>query len=121
MRGRGMRQCAARRGPGKHDRPSRMMVPVTKRWLLPLILLASGACLSAACSEEEQEETHYEEAPECEAIGDVCTHDVSGELAEECHELAHANDADECAARQEECVDFCSSHMGEGGGSGASH
>lgn len=98
------------------------MLKATKRLLLPLGLLVAGSCLIASCSEEdEDEETHAEPAPDCQDIGDVCTHDVTGELADECHEVYHANDAAECAARKDECVDFCTSNKGEGGGSGAGH
>jgi len=96
-----------------------MSLLTAKRSLLPLLLLCSSACLVVACAEDEQEEdTHSEPAPDCQAILDVCTHDVTGELAGECHELAHENDAAVCEERKDECVDFCSSAMGEGGGSG---
>ncbi|HEU5075824.1 MAG TPA: hypothetical protein VFU02_16640 [Polyangiaceae bacterium] len=92
-----------------------MLLDATKRWFLLLPLLAA----LAACSEESDEETYAEPAPDCQAIGDACTHDVTGELAEECHEVYHHNDAGECGLRREECVDFCTSPLGEGGGSGA--
>jgi len=98
-----------------------MSLLTAKRLFLPLVLLCSGACLVLACAEDEQEEEAHAVAPDCQAILDVCTHDVAGELAEECHELAHGNDAAECGERKDECVDFCSIAMGEGGGSGASH
>lgn len=76
----------------------------------------------AACSDEsEEEDKQAEPAPDCQAIGDVCTHDVSGDLAEACHEIYHHNDAAECGRRKEECVDFCTSPLGEGGGGGAGH
>lgn len=101
--------------------PARMMLKAPKHFLLAVAVLFSGTSLAAGCSEDEDEETHQEPAPDCAAIGDVCTHDVVGELADECHEVYHANDAEECAARKEECVDYCSSHTGEGGGSGAEH
>ncbi|HEY6727038.1 MAG TPA: hypothetical protein VI197_23555 [Polyangiaceae bacterium] len=99
-----------------------MMLKAPKHSLLALVLLFTGASLIAGCSDEdEDEETHHEAAPDCAAIGDVCTHDVTGALADECHEVYHSNDAAECAERKEECVDFCTSHQGEGGGSGAEH
>lgn len=98
-----------------------MTLDATKRFLLPLTLLLAASSLVVGCSEEEDEETHAEPVPDCQDIGDVCTHDVTGELADECHEVYHSNDATECAAQKDECVDFCTSHMGEGGGSGASH
>src|SRR5690242_19007869 len=109
-----MRQCAAPHVSAKRVRCTRMSLLTAKRLFVPLALLCLGACLVAACAEDEQEEeTHHEAAPDCQAILDVCTHDVTGELAGECHELAHGNDAAECAERKDECVDFCSSAMGE--------
>lgn len=98
-----------------------MSLLTAKSFFLPLLLLCSGVSLVVACAEDEQEEETHHSAPDCQAILDVCTHDVTGALAGECHELAHGNDAAECGERKDECVDFCSSAMGEGGGSGASH
>jgi len=97
-----------------------MSLLTAKRLFLPLVLLGLGACMVVACAEDEQEEdTHSEPAPDCQAISEACH--VSGDFAEECHEMAHANDAAECAERKDECLDYCVSAMGEGGGSGASH
>lgn len=98
-----------------------MTLDALKRLLLPVTLVVAGASLVAGCSEDEnEEETHYEEAPDCKAIADVC-HGGSDEFAEECHEMGHANDAAECAQRKDECIDYCTSHTGEGGASGAGH
>lgn len=98
-----------------------MILLTAKRLRLPWIVLVSCAYLVAACAESEEEETHGEPTTDCQAIADVCTHDVTGDLAEECHEIYHGNDVTECTARKEECVDFCTSALGDGGGSGASH
>lgn len=117
-----MRQSVARRALSKRDSRSAMTPKATNRWFLLLVLLFAGGGSFAGCSEDDEDEVeHAKPAPDCQAIGDVCTHGVVGELADECHGVYHHNDADECAARKKECVDFCSSQMGEGGGSGAEH
>ena len=95
-----------------------MTIHFATRFVACFPLILSCGFLGVGCSEDEQEETVVE-ASDCEAIGDVCTHDVSGSLATECHELAHSNDTVECAARKHECVDFCSGARGEGGAAGS--
>ena len=98
-----------------------MMVDAMKRSILFLALLGASTGLGAGCAEESEEDIHAVTAPDCEAIGEACDHDVPGELAEECHELAHSNDAAECTERRDECVEYCTSQAGEGGASGATH
>lgn len=88
------------------------------RFLASFPLILSCGLLGVGCSEDEQEET-VGQAPDCQAILDVCTHDVSGDLAAECHEVGHSNDAAECAVQKHACVDACTDAHGEGGAAGA--